>query len=349
MSIVKNTDPWSAGLRSQSMARNGKYTSGANAALVADMVNMLSGRRMHMLAAAGSHASALFPGTGTMRAYIHTSPNIAGVEAIVIVTRKSTGASHGAFQWTVDSYANPVRYVAGGSGAAATPSSLAFERVRLVIDSSNTNLAGDTAYSISCNLNAGSTGALECHGMMVYEVTRKQMDSNTHTCVPSDVFKAGSPILDRDIEDLTASLWTIYRRQGPTQFNWTDTENSPPTQTGSTWKNILSGSTAGWASTDRGFWTIPYRKGRLISSGTVAVRCWARAAVNTGSGGRVRFINSAGTIATITGFGTSASVITADATLDATISTSDLVVVEHSDSTGNTVTTYAAGMYEYLT
>jgi hypothetical protein len=75
----------------------------------------------------------------------------------------------------------------------------------------------------------------------------------------------------------------------------------------------------------------------------VPCRFWCYASVDAGSGGRVRFTDSGGTMATITGIGTTPQIYT----VDASIATRDsLVIVEHSDAGANTITTHAAGFYE---
>jgi hypothetical protein len=351
MAILNVTYQQGYGLIHEGVARNGRPTNGFGLASLANYINMISARRLHVLGqgggtiAAGFAGGAGLTGRGTLRC--HTSPNCAGVECLMVFAPSTSTTVFDSYIWTVgnvtaaETYGQSTRYLAGNGAGASGPNDIIVDRQRFK-KTSGADIPGD----VDLNLDLEASGFLIYY--IVYEVQQTSLDTSSHTCVPLDVFHIGAPILDRDIADLQDTIWTLYKRQGVTEFSWQAPDaGSEPSQTGTTYKNILDASTAGYSSSAAGFWTVPYRKNRLAGT-TVDVVLWATGAVNTGTGGRVRFSNSAGVIGTITGYTTSRTTRTTTATLDATLTSSDLVIVEHSDSAGNTMTTMAAGMIDYL-
>lgn len=156
-------------------------------------------------------------------------------------------------------------------------------------------------------------------------------------------YAVGAPMDGDSLESLTSQFWGYWAQESTRHFGWSGTA----AQTGTTYENILDGTTTGYASTAAGFWTIPEKQATHTAT-TVPVTLWCYAS-STSTGGRVRFTNSAGTIGTITGI-TGAGYYTTTATLSSTVTESQLVVVECSEATaGQTVTVNGAGMYSFTT
>jgi hypothetical protein len=334
----------STGLRSERLGRNGQLTDGTSMNRLQSFINKLGARRRHVLAHGGT-ACTPFPTLSLIGANrFHTGPNCAGVEVVMLLGPSTTSSTLGALRWTVGGVTQDWLY-SGGFSSSTGPNDVSVVRQRFV-DGSGDDLASDTAFNASMSVANSSVIFY-----IIFEIPRTALDTALHSSAAfgHDVFGHGAPILDRDWSKLQDMLWEMYRRQGPVQFCWSSMALSSPTQTGATWKNVLDGTTTGYGANAAGFWTIPEKKNRLAGA-VVNVQFWARGLTNAGAGGRVRFSNSAGVLATITGFTTGAAQhIEATATLDATIATSDLVIIEHSDSAGNIMQTDAAGCYEYLT
>ncbi len=347
MTIVNTSYQRGYGIPFEWSARNGHITDGLAVSSLASYINMIAARRMHILAQGGAAVTGGLGGSSPALQYINasTSPNIAAVEVLTICTPFAGTLSPANFFWNVNGpgfYQQQARmYIGTNASGAAGPGSVVVLKQRLV-DDTGANLIGDTQYSFDVELNAASLLYY-----VIYEVPRTTLNTATHTAIPTDVFGVGAPILDRDVATMTDAMWKIYRRQGSPCFTWAEDLGIGASRAGTTYANILSGSTAGYSSSAAGFWTIPYRKNRMTGS-TVNVVLWATGFVSAGTGGRVRFSNSSGVIGTITGYTTAKLQRSTTATLDAT-QTSDLVTVEISDSGLNTMNCQTAGMYEYMT
>lgn len=327
-----------AGLITFKVARNGAVTDGASLARVGALTNTLMTRRMHPLLYGGNSIGNYPPSGLTIGGAFHTSPYCDRVECMMIAGRSTSATISGHSRFGINAAFVADTFIGGSISGTTGPQDLSVVRVRLTDGGSD--LVGDTDYEFS--LEAGST-PISILWFCVYEVPRDFI-ATAEGATPLDVFQVGAPILDRDIASVSNALWTMHARSGNPQFAFAHSASSAPTAT-TTYKNILDGSTTGYASNAAGYWTFPYRKNRYASS-TADVVLWAVSAVSgTGLGGTVRFTNAAGTIGTLTIV--NGSVATATATIDATTSGSQLVVVEHK-STANTITTIAAGMYELI-
>jgi hypothetical protein len=356
MPIIDSHPPQPAGLIQRYVAGNQRITDSFRLADLATFTNMLAGRRFHVLGSGGQSIGVQIAGPSQIATTrFHTSPNCGGVEVMMVVGRGNSNTVFGNFAWTLSDGAGAANIVTtathrvGGSTAAtAGPNEITVERIRIV-DAAGAELAGDTEYTLSIT---GVSINLSILSFMIYEVPRTTLDTSTHTAISPDVFGVGSPILDRDVADIVDALWTIYTRQGVSQIYWSDLTGNNPSTTGTTWVNILDASTAGYSANAAGFWTIPYNKGRLVTSGTVDVKLWAIANVTPGGTAEVRFTGSGGLIGTVTGMTTEGATgvasSTATATLDTTL-TSDLVVVEYRNSlAANGASLRACGMYEIV-
>ena len=327
-------------------ARNGDLTDGVKMNQLAGAINSLSARRLHVLAQGGNGMAMTSAGSVDIGACkFHTSPNCAGVEVMMVLGRSTSATLLGSYQWTVGGVAQASRYMGGSTAGTNGPDDLVVDKQRFV-DGSGNQLAGDTDYTATFNTSASIAAA----AYVIYEVPRSTVvtGSAVQSVLGYDIFGHGNPILDRDISRLTDAMWLMYRRQGAHQFSFAAVTTLIPTQTGTTPKNICDDATTGYGANAAGFWTIPRRKNRLAGT-VVNVALWARSECTT-SDGVVRFSNSAGVIGSITGIA-AVGFYSTTATLDATLSTSDLVIVEHfsAANAAGVVNTYSAGIYEYLT
>lgn len=331
---------FSKGMTEIAMARQGGITDAFGLATIAGYVNHLSSRRMHVLAQGGNSVGNYPPSGLIIGGRFHTSPSCNRVEALMIAGRSTSATVLGSSSWAINGAAiTPNVYTAGSVSGTSGPRDLSVSRTRLT--SGGSDLAGDTTYDWTLTTGATPISVLY---FVLYEVPRDSLDQSTNTGVPLDVFQVGAPILDRDVADVTDSLWTLYKRQGISQFTFEHVTGTTPTAN-ATFKNVLDATTTGYSSSAAGYWTIPYRKNRMTKT-TLDVVLWTVAATAAGADGQVKFTNSAGTIATITGIG-AANTYTTTATIDAATSGSQLVVVEHK-SAASTISTIAAGMYELI-
>lgn len=342
MPIVTPPVP-SAGIKPLLYARNGVIADGGWVAGLVNAANMLTGRRTKLLYAKGGTVNALMFGTpaNLLKSRFRTSPYPTNVEVMMVLAKSNSATAYGSYQWNVGGVAQTTRYVGGSTAGTNGPNDLFVDR-QIFKDGSGAHLAGSTVYDAYCTSSTNLQVVFCC----VYE-PQSAILSGSYGGLVSTAYGVGGPITGARLNELTEALWAIYREHGATPIFFSDALNIPATTAGTTWKNVLDGATTGYAAGAAGFWTTPLNKNTYAGT-TVNVTFWAKAKTNTGTGGRVRFINSAGTLATITGFNTTESTISTTATMDATL-TSDLVIVEHSDSAGNTVTTYAAGAYELET
>lgn len=331
---------FSKGMVEIQQARQNGITDSFGMNIIAGYVNHLAARRMHVLAQGGNSVGNYPPSGLTIAGTFHTSPNCNRVEALMIAGRSTSATVLGSSRWSINSvFITPTVYTAGSVTGTVGPNDLSVSRTRML--NSGSDLVGNTTYS--WGLETGAT-AISVLYFIIYEVPRDSLNLASDTGVPLDVFASGAPILDRDIGDVTDALWTLYKRQGIPQFTFEHVTGTTPTAN-ATFKNVLDATTTGYASSAAGYWTIPYRKHRMTKT-TLDVVLWAVSATLAGADGQVKFTNAAGTVGTITGIST-AAVYTTTATIDASTSGSQLVVVEHK-SAASTISTIAAGMYELI-
>lgn len=346
MSVVVVPAVPSAGIKPLHLGANGRVTSGPAQARIANFVNMLVGRRCKVL-------MSRYNGVGTAstkfqdgcEGQFRTSAYPSNVFAVVLLTRTNSATVHGTCTWTVGppgaGVAQATQYVGGNTTASDAPNDL-FIISQVFVDGSGDPLAGSTAYNTSMALGGTNIAVV---GMIIYELPSGTLDTSV-SGLSCDVSSVGSPVLDRDLAAITDRLWAYYCDGGTHHIRWLSVGGGRP-RTSATYANVLDGSTAGYSAAAAGHWTWPYRRSTLAGT-TVPVTLWVMASTNVGSTGRVRFVNSAGTIGTITGIGTTKQIYSTTATLDATL-TSDLVITEHSDSAANTITTYGFGCYDLTT
>lgn len=336
---------YTQGLAALAVARQNGLTSGHAMTTLVSYINHLAGQRVHVLAQGGDSIGNYAAASLQLRGQFHTSPYCKRVCALVVAGRTSNNTTPGSFTWTIGAYTLPTLYVGGAVSGTAGPGDLSVITTTLQ-SASGVNLAGDTDYD--WQLNTGSVPTAIVY-YVIFEVPRDALNSSTELTPTHDPFQIGAPILDRDIARIGDTLWKIYGRSGIPHFSHSTFSNTTPSAN-ATFKNVLDGSTAGYSSSGAGFWTIPYRKQRFGST-TLNVVLWHVGntdPLGAATDGVVRWVNAGGTIGSITGINTSASTIrTTTATIDATTSGSQLVIVEHSSAT-STMFTRGCGMYELI-
>jgi hypothetical protein len=323
------------------IARGDSIPDAGRVRLLAGRINTLLGRRFKRLWQKSGPGFSTYSAAGsatTWRGLFHTSPNIKGVRVEMILRGSDSVGSDRYYEWTVGGVAQRRRRVVTDTTATTAANfQLRFDSQEFV-DGSGDPLAGDTQYEFSLTVNDGC----RVIGATIYELKRDVLDTDLHVAVRTDPLAIGSPVLAREIEDLHNGAWSVWQKQGPVHVAWSNDDVTPPTRTGSTYANVIDASTAGYSASAAGQWHYTTDHGRY-SADTVPCVFWCYASVNAGAGGRVRFTDSGGTMATITGIGTTPQIYTTTATIACRDS---LVVVEHSDAGVNTITTHAAGFYE---
>lgn len=342
MGIVRVSRWHTEGIAKFEACRQNGLTSAHGMTMIADYVNTLTSQRMHVLAQGGSSIGA-YPNSGLIvGGYFHTSPNCKRVQAILVCGRSASNTVLGKASWAINGTTCDNVYVAGSVSGTTGPQDFTVAHSRMATGGIfGADLTADTTYQWT--LTTGAV-ALSVAYFLIFEVPADQVDPTADLAISHDVFQVGAPILDRDIGKVGDSLWTLYKRSGNPQFSWSHLVGTAPTAN-ATFKNVLDATTTGYSSSASGFWTIPYRKNRFGST-MLDVLLWCVSSMSAGADGQVKFTNGAGTIGTITGI-TGSNVFTTTATIDASTSGSQLVVVEH-QSAANTITTIAAGMYELI-
>lgn len=337
------------------MCRNQVIPDGLKMAGLAGDANMLAGRRLKRHFEKWIRPEDAYSAAGSRRTWItrsYTSLNLKALKARVLLVPAANGFSASPYyQWAVDvggaGAVNQVeRYVPGSSAVVGTfdLDDIFVDEVTLTDDGTPAGaaIAGDKEIDLSLTVVDGA----RVIGATVYEVPLDQLDTDVHTACRTDRYGVGAAILTAGLDDPVETAWALYKRNGAPLIGWCTDDGAPVTQNSATYKNVLDGTTTGWAATAAGFPILPRYRHRQVTTG-VNVVFWVRAKTDAGSTGRVRFVGSGGTIATITGIGTTEAFHSVQATIDGTLD-DDLIIVECSDSTPNTVSVYAAGAYEWL-
>lgn len=345
----------SSGLHPEWIARNGSIVSGPALTALARYENLIASRRLrvhfkHLIQP--SDTTNYVADTTTWRTYFRTSPNVSQVwvrmtfaPPEVHATTLSRGywvvTPSGGAAVTQDTLYDQ-RYVTGGS--SVFQNRYTYVDQRLVSNAStDADLVGDTVYSAVWHC----IDHIRPIGAVIYEVPSLTLDPSVAGKVGIDpsVFRANAHILDRDVEDLWGSAQTVWKRQGASIFSWTVDNTTAKTVTGTTYRNILDGGTGGWSASAPGWYHWPYRCGSFDSS-NVPVLFWVYANSNAGTDGNARLVGQGGTYVTIANINTTAAFYTGTGNLKADY-TSENLIVEANQGSGNTISVYAAGAYHY--
>jgi hypothetical protein len=176
------------------------------------------------------------------------------------------------------------------------------------------------------------------------------MTDNTDGYLAQNV-TAQSQIVDIYREKQATVQRALWRRGAAHVFNWTvddqdATVNAPITRTSATPINVIDMSSTTVSASTPGFTLDMQRKARLSQSGGVPCVIKAFGKMSAGAGGEVYLVNSLGVIvASVGGFGTTASWQSAAVDLPATEDKYDLFFANTSGV--NTFTLYAVSCYQH--
>ena len=192
--------------------------------------------------------------------------------------------------------------------------------------------------------------------MTAHEIAETEVDSAVdyfHELAPG----AGQPIHDSIRERMLVGLTALYKRNGPHLYSFLGNgDGTNPSFTGTTWTNIIDGTTTSTAEA-AGIYTSdvansgPSHAYRLSDAGAPAfsavLAVYGQVTTAT-NGGEVRFYDDAeGTIATITGITTTLQWHTATVSISALDTIGKLVVQARHSTAGHTLRVDAVSLYAY--
>ena len=117
-------------------------------------------------------------------------------------------------------------------------------------------------------------------GCTVWEIPDFAYDTSADVVVNPKGIIANQGIFDRDLNDLVATLTTLWKQQGTHFFNWTRPSTTAITTINTAYVNVVDTSTTAWAANSEGFYTYPQYHGALetVTAGnreTVPIVFWA--------------------------------------------------------------------------
>lgn len=194
----------------------------------------------------------------------------------------------------------------------------------------------------------------------VWELPDSAYDTASDVVINPKGFNTNQGIYDRDLNDLVATLTTLWKQQGTVFFNWTRPSTAAITTINTSYVNVVDTGTTAWAAASEGFYSYPQYHGALetFNSGTnretVPIVFWAYLAISDAAQTvTVALVDSNNTtaspIATVTRTGaTSAAFVTATASWSAPSNASmKLDVYFKTSDAGATASVYAAGCFMY--
>jgi len=350
--IIHTARPYAFGRPHLRTARNRVAPDSMRHAQLAADLNMLAGRRMKRLFSQWVRVQdvpSVVGGRDIWFTRFHTSKNVLDVRVRMLSMPATyrAGATSYHHQWTVGGVAQPALYQSAVTTSVPPPGSIMVDDYSLRQTPGGVTgdpLAGDTTYEASLFISRDARPI----GCTLYEVVRPDLDSAVHLAVPYDVLGVGAEIFGRDHGDFVDTAWALHKRQGAQHVSWSVHDGVAKAQTGTTYANVLDGSTAAYAlGSVAGFHTHPRGRGRLVQGRSVLLGVFG--STNTGSSGRCRFEDDSGTIGTITGIGTTEQWYTTEVEWNNTAAAFTRIAVAISDAAGNTMNAKAAVMYDYMT
>ena len=182
----------------------------------------------------------------------------------------------------------------------------------------------------------------------VYEVS---FDADTDNGYLPGGFAQGTPIYDEDRGDMVELARDLWKRGASPLWNWSsNTNGTAPVTIDNTYRNIVDDSSTAVSASTPGATFVLGNRSRL-SLGTVPCVMKVYAKSGSGSGGSVRFVDSAGAVkASCATFGTTASWVSSGAFyLPASTAKYDLHYSHIGLALGVQFTCYAVSIYQYET
>jgi hypothetical protein len=163
---------------------------------------------------------------------------------------------------------------------------------------------------------------------------------------PTPVYQGGS-ILAATQADLLAMIRAMARRQGQQFVAHSTPTSTPLTMTGTTYKNIVDGTTSGYSATAQGTYTWPAYQGSRSASGSIPVEVYAYLkTTGAASTAYLKLVDSAGDIVELSTASTTGVWVTGTGTWS-TSNASRLVQALSKNTGGGTTSVWAWGMYPY--
>lgn len=165
-------------------------------------------------------------------------------------------------------------------------------------------------------------------------------------CDPTPIY-TGAPILAATHADLLAMIRGMARRQGQQFVAHSTPTSTPLTMTGTTYKNIVDGTTAGYSATAQGTYTWPAYQGSRSSTGVIPVEVYAyMKTTGAASTAYLKLVDSAGDIVELSTASTTGVWVTGTGNWT-TSNASRLVQALSKNTGGGTSSIWAWGMYPY--
>lgn len=277
--------------------------------------------------------------TTRFRTWIHTGPFFKRLRWMVTMARPSSGST-GSPKATIavtQTDGTPITSVDISYGYATvtahTPDT--FGDFSGTIEHDDIEPVIDYLINISVSDNARIVNVL---------LLEESLEPTTDNGYIPDLYSSVSPILDDVRSSARTAMYDLFRRGGAVILDWHGARvGSTATDT-----NIVDGSSTTVTAATPGF-TLDMRYKARLKNAATGVNCKVRAYGNTdgGAGGRLFVKDSGGaTLATVTGWNTTASWQSADLVLPATLAKYDIQI---DNGGGATFNLSDVAIYEYET
>ncbi len=332
--------------------RNGEVPSGNRARKLSELYNTILGWRKKSFSKSILPTQALNTGgdQATWRFAMHTSPVTSQLALEWVYA--ATGTFH-ATPTQPNFYVNTETGLTGSgtstdhdpvyasgilASTADTEPDLWYSTRQLI------NVDPDTDYRITVH----NVSFMRVLGLVVQEMPKLVMDTSTDTgSIDTSAFYATGAVTGTAYADVTGAAAKVWKRCGPQVFSWSVDAQTAITRNPGSFVNLLDSSVTTFSASSPGFPAEVDYHGSLDSSNVpCVVYCYA----GTDSGtGKVRWIDDAGTLATIDVSGAAAWYSTTCNLRDVAAATPTTKVDVHvlGPGGGNNLSVYAAGMFLY--
>lgn len=344
-----------AGLPALQIARNESAVDAARLCSLANSVNGIAASRRKCW---GTYSAGSYDDDPWVCTFVgHTSPNVTQLRYSLILAPglNVDPANSPAFNWVkkeLDTSTNPA-----GETVTTLPS------INVTPRQAGSTLIGPSYWFTRTGtiaVDEQTTYAIELHqedganiiAATVWEPTEVALifDASSGTWVDQRGIRVGERIVTTETSAFINTMDALRRRGSSSLFSWSDVEMQGQIYTGTNAANVLDASFSTWDATAPGWWVYPHYCGTL-SSTNVPVMAWAYAQCESGATTpRLYFktsdsviVGGAGIIVTST-----AGYYTIAGNLVSSETSQKVDLVQKSGDATHTITTYAAGMYQYV-
>jgi len=293
--------------------------------------------------------------TNTWRFQFHTGPNGDTVRMRAVLAPApipGVGTINPVMTWTLtevgvgDTAQDSIYHNHQVSGSTVNPDDFRYVRQTWSINA-------DTTYRAQLNVDS----SLRILGCTVWEMPAVTKLSTDVGIIDPTPYLEGEPIYDADANEIVSKIVTMWKGMGDQYVAWCRDADTFITQNSTTWKNVVDGGTSGWSATTPGF-TVHHNyhgayEGYNSGSSTedIPVTLWAFLKTDDAAkAANVRFVDSSGTIGTLSSTSTTGEWQSSDVTwtADASVSTEKIdIEVSSTGSPAGTASVIAAGMYRH--